>query len=769
MSGFASAQQITLSGYITDSASSEVLIGATVYDETSHKGTSSNNFGFYSITLPASDSLKVVVSFIGYQKIILHIHLVKDENINFLLKPGLNLTEVIIKGNDTPIEKRNEMGVTAIPINQIKSLPALGGESDLLKALQLMPGVKSGNEGSSGLYVRGGSPDQNLLLLDDVPLYYVNHLGGFVSIFNTDAINQVKLLRGGFPAQYGSRLSSIVDIRMKEGDMKKFHGSGMIGLIASKMSLEGPIKKDVASFIVSYRRTLLDLVMRPLSKHLFNGVGLGYNFYDCNAKLNYKVTGRDQIFGSFYMGDDKVLSHLKKKDNGKTKVNNDTKWGNILGAVRWNHVWNKKLFSNVTATYTRYKYKIDILSSEENDNNQNFETKSMFYSGISDISGKMDFEYYLRPEHKFRFGVNCIFHTFKPGVISYYQRNNNTTTFDSSFNNTTLNAWENALYGEYEFKAGIFQANTGIRLSDYLVNKENYFSFEPRVMISFLVQKNLSIKASYASMQQNIHLLTSYNLGLPTDLWVPATSTVAPAKSSIVSLGVMCSLKKNLFEVSLEGYYKDLSHLIAYKEGASFMGSTATWETKVLTDGNGTSYGGELLIQKKEGRTTGWIGYTLSKTTREFEQLNSGKPFNFTYDRRHEITVVFLHKFNEHIDISASWIYATGNAITLATSKYYVSDGMGGLNEIQVYDGINNYRMRSYHKLDIGINFRKTKKWGERVWSVSIYNVYNRKNPYYYYFTTITEGHWQKQCLLRNTTPCLNAAKSFSYYSVCKL
>jgi hypothetical protein len=752
---FVSAQNVTISGFITDSTNGEKLIGAGIYDYHSKKGTASNNYGYYSVTLPASDSASIIVSYIGYRSYKCQIKLRNDKKFNFSLLPGLELPEVLIKGNDIAADKRPEIGVTSIPVKQIRALPALGGESDIMRALQLMPGIKSGNEGTSGLYVRGGSPDQNLILLDDVPLYYVNHIGGFVSIFNTDAINTVKLIRGGFPAHYSSRLSSIVDIRMKEGDIKKFHVNGMLGLISSKLSVEGPFKKDVASYIVSFRRTLLDLITRPLSKQILEGVGIGYNFYDLNAKIYHKASSQDQLYYSFYMGDDKILSHLKKKGVNKIKLNNDVKWGNLLGAVRWNHIWSKNLFSNLTCAYTRYRYAIDILSSEENVNNDVSETRNKFDSRISDINGKLDFEYYLSPVHSFRFGTNIIYHTFKPGVFSYYQSSSNSATLDSIFNNISIPAWESSLYAEYELKTGRFQSNAGFRISDYEVNKQRYFSVEPRVLVSFLVLENMSVKASFASMQQNIHLLTSYNLGLPTDLWVPATDNIAPSRSTIYSAGIKYSLFKNLFELNLEGYYKDLSRLIAYKEGASFLGNTDSWETKIETGGKGKSYGAELLLEKKEGRTTGWIGYTLSKTTRQFENLNNGKPYNYTYDRRHEISLVFMHKFNEKIDVSASWVFSTGNAITLPAEKYYVSDEMGGLTEIHVYNGINTFRMRSYHKLDIGINFHKKKKWGERVWSVSIYNVYNRKNPYYYYFSISTEGYWKNNIYYETPRPAL--------------
>lgn len=760
------AQQLTISGFVTDSLSGEKLIGASIFEAHSKKATIANNYGFYSMTIPANDTARISISYIGYSTCEKIIFLRKDERINFSLQPGLSLSEVEIKGNEIPIEKRNEMGIVTIPIQKIKSLPALGGESDIMKALQLMPGVKSGNEGSSGLYVRGGSPDQNLILLDDVPLYYVNHLGGFVSTFNSDAINQVKLIKGGFPAYYGSRLSSIVDVRMKEGNLKEFHGNGMIGLIASKISIEGPIKKDTTSYIISFRRMLLDIFSRPISKMLLDNVGLGYYFYDFNAKINHKFSSKDQIYFSSYMGDDKIFANLNDKKD-KTKFENDIKWGNMLAALRWNHIWSKNLFSNLTSTYTQYRYAINIISSETNDDNKIVESKNNFFSGINDLSGKIDFEYYISPAHALKFGISTIYHTFKPGVISYYQTDTGLGEIDSSFNNSPINAWENASYVEDEFKIGRLQSKIGIRMSQYLVKNKPYLSVEPRILLNLLLTQNMSVKASYASMQQNIHLLTSYNVGIPTDLWVPATNMVAPSKSSIISMGFSGSIKENMFEISLEGYYKDLMQLITYKEGASFLGNTASWETLIEKEGKGKSIGAELLIQKKEGRTSGWVGYTLSKTTRQFEKLNYGKPYNYTYDRRHDISLVFIHKFNDIIDFSASWVYSTGNAITLATEKYNVPVESSGdsyyMNQIHIYNGVNNFRMRSTHKLDIGINFHKKKKWGERIWNFSIYNLYNRKNPYYYYFSSIHKGYWVNNNYYESVEPALMQKSLFPF------
>ncbi|RLD59996.1 MAG: TonB-dependent receptor [Bacteroidetes bacterium] len=735
------SQKITISGFVQDDKSGEKLIGANVYDLNSLKGTITNNFGFYSLTLPATDSVKIIFSFIGYQTQKKDLALKKDFSLNIYLHAGNLLHEVVVTDQRIkPIEQRDEMSIVSIPMKQIKTLSSLGGETDIMKALQLMPGVQSGNEGTSDLYVRGGSPDQNLILLDDVSLYYINHLGGFVSTFNTDALNSVKLIKGGFPARYGSRLSSVLDIRMKEGNMKKFHGQGTMGLVSSKISLEGPVKKDTSSYIISFRRFLYDIFSRPISKMAFNGVSVGYNFYDFNAKINYKLSDKNRLYLSFYLGDDKFIT--KFKDKSKENVaKNALKWGNILGALRWNHLYNRKLFSNITLSYTRYKYLTEF-SYKDKSNQDNMESYNNFYSGINDINAKFDFEYYIIPRYKIKFGINNIYHTFQPGTINYKQSGIQlSTNIDTSFGNYSINAFENSAYLENEISiSNKFNSNIGIRTSNYIVNKKNFYSIEPRILFSYIITENMSIKLSYSEMQQYVHLLTSSSVGMPIDLWVPATKKVVPEKSQQIAFGISKSLKNFKYELSVESYYKKMHNMIAYKEGSSYFGTSQDWQDKVETNGNGESLGIEFLLQKKEGKTTGWISYTLSKTTRRFNNINNGKTYPYKYDHRHDISIVFNHKLKDNIDISATWVFSTGSPITLAIGKYYMIDDNDNDNpafiyeEADIYGSKNSFRMHSYHRLDVCIIFYKKKKWGERTWSISVYNVYNRQNPYYYYF-----------------------------------
>lgn len=732
------AQQYTISGHVKDSTNGEALIGANIYEGNLQKGTSSNTYGFYSITLP-EDTVTLSFSYTGYNSKITRFHLNKDTTININLTTR-TMDEIVVRGNrEGEIQETSQMSAMSVPINQIQSLPAFLGEVDIMKVMQLLPGVQSGNEGTSGLYVRGGGPDQNLILLDGVPVYNASHLFGFFSVFNADAINNVELIKGGFPARYGGRLSSVVDISMKEGNMKKFEGTGSVGLVASKLTLEGPIQKDKASFILSGRRTYIDFLARPLIKAAGNGVTSGYYFYDLNGKVNYRFSDKDRLYLSAYTGDDRAYSNNEDfyvEDNARTEYRNDygLNWGNITSALRWNHVFNNKLFSNLTLTYSRYRFNIQAESEETvttpNETTSTF-SNNQYLSGINDLAARLDFDYMPSPDHAIKFGGHAIHHTFKPGAFSI----NSSNEIDTTFGSTNTPAIEVAAYAEDDIQwTDRLKTNFGLHLSGFYVNDEWYHSIQPRLSLRYLLNEDLSLKASYASMQQYIHLLTNAGIGLPTDLWVPATDQVKPQNSGQVALGAAWNLPAD-FEISLEGYYKSMDNLISYKEGASFVNNaTGEWEDQVVA-GSGKSYGGELLVQKKEGRTTGWVGYTLSKTQRQFEALNFGEPFPYKYDRRHDIGIALVHDFNKKIDFSMSWVYGTGNAVTLPVATYEAisrneRNNFYG-NRLEYFESRNGYRMQPFHRLDISVSFSKEKKWGTRTWTVGAYNAYNRKNPFF--------------------------------------
>lgn len=743
------SQKYTISGYITDASSGEKLIGANVYDKYILSGATSNTYGFYSLTLP-KDTYNIAVSYVGYQTQYFKIDLKANQTLNIKLIPVLELEEFVLTADQIErIEETTKMSTVKIPIAQIKSIPALFGEVDVLKALQLLPGVQSGMEGSSGLYVRGGGPDQNLILLDGTPVYNASHLFGFFSVFNADAIKNVELIKGGFPARYGGRLSSVIDISLKEGNLNKFHVEGSLGLIASKILVEGPIIKDRTSFIVSFRRTYLDLIAQPIIRLATSSgerISLGYYFYDINAKINHKLTNKDHLYLSLYTGDDKFYMKAKPASylyDGvlyTDRFSMGLGWGNLTSALRWNHQFSNKLFSNLTLTYSQYNF--EVYTEEESF--EEFPGDSVikqFYSvnyvsGINDVAAKFDFDYVPNPNHFIKFGTSWIYHTFKPGVtaMSMLFGGFDTTT---SVGAKDVYAHEMAFYLEDDWKlSDNLKANIGVHYSGFLVNDRYYNHVQPRLAIRYLFRKNWSLKASYASMQQYIHLLTNTTVGLPTDLWVPATEKILPQNSQQVAAGFAKSFSKGI-SLSVEGYYKWMENLIEYTDGATWLNTSDDWQEKVEI-GKGWSYGGEIFVEKKLGSTTGWVGYTLSWTERQFRNINFGEKYPYKYDRRHDISVVLNHKFTKRFDMSLTWVYGTGNAITLPVVRAYSFPNPYDwyTSEVEYFDKKNDYRMAAYHRLDYSANYNFMIKAVQTTINFSVYNAYSRRNPFFYYFGT---------------------------------
>lgn len=762
-----SQEKITISGYIEEKINGEKLIGATVYDLKSGKGTITNDYGFYSLTLDR-DSVRLRVSFSGFENQYFSAYLENDLSLNFQLDNVL-LEEVEIIGNQEQVHQRTEMSTIDLSMSKVKTLPALLGENDIMKTIQLLPGVQSGSEGSSGVYVRGGGPDQNLILLDGVPVYNASHLFGFFSVFNADAIQSTKLIKGGFPARYGGRLSSVIDIKMKEGNMKKFQGEGSIGLISSKLTLEGPIVKDKTSFLVSARRTYIDILARPFiamannngkNSNSQNSITGGYYFYDVNAKINHKFSDKNRLYFSHYMGKDRA--YLNTTDNWSTdsttnagSSQSELWWGNIISALRWNHMISNKLFMNTTLRYSKYDFLVGSSFNETTTQNniQSSEDFSFAYrSGIEDWSGKIDFDWMPSPNHFIKFGLGDIYHTFTPGVNQFRIQSSGTSALDTTFGSQLHFAHELFAYAEDEFSIGSrVKINTGLHFSSFIVGNSVYNSFQPRLNSRVLLDDNSSLKISYARMAQFLHLLTNSGIGLPTDLWLPATERVKPQISDQWAIGYARTFLKK-YELSLEAYYKTMDNLIEYKDGASFFDSQLDWQDKIHT-GRGWSYGIEVLMEKKIGKATGWIGYTLSWTNRQFDSINFGNSYPYRYDRRHDIGVALTYEINENINMGLVWVYGTGNAVTLGQQRYLsISDVQGvfnngfdseGLNGIEHISSRNNYRMPSYHRLDWSLNFIKQKKWGERTISVGVYNMYNRQNPFYLEFTSDRNGNTQ--------------------------
>ena len=727
------AQKSTISGYIFDKESGEALIGSSIIDKFTQLGTSSNQYGFYSLTLPL-DSVFLMVSYVGYQPQSIKISIKENTTQNIALSPSIDLQVVeVVSSASRKIQEETQMSRIDVPVDQIKMMPALLGEVDVLKSMQLLPGVQSGGEGQNGLYVRGGSPDQNLVLLDGVPIYNVSHLLGLFSVFNADAIKNVSLTKGGFPARFGGRLSSILEINMKEGNMKEFHGEGSLGLISSKLTLEGPIIKNASSFLVSARRTYADLIFGPIVKNTQpDGIQLKPTlyFYDLNLKLNHKFNDKHRLYLSSYMGSDVFKTKYSESESSSTSGIN---WGNIIGVLRWNYKITDKLFSNLIFTHSNYD--TDILIEQQYSSTEGDEIFSGKYlSGIQDWTVKIDLDYIPSPKHYIKFGASATRHRYRPGALSL-KESSNLASIDTLIGSQEKTSKEIDLYVEDEIKLGRFSANLGVHLSAFIVDGKTYSSLQPRISARYLFDRKVAIKASFSTMNQYINLLTSESLSLPTDLWVPSTGVVKPQESWQAALGIVKSLNNN-YEFSAEAYYKNMNNVLSFKEGASFLlGLNNDWQSKI-TQGEGESYGLELFLQKKTGRLSGWIGYTLSWNNREFDLINDGKKFPFRYDRRHDISIVGNYKLSKRISLSTAWVFGTGNSITLPIYRYatdYNNNFFGQPHfvEVQSLGKKNDFRMSDYHRLDISIEFYKKKKKYERKWILGLYNAYWHKNPYF--------------------------------------
>jgi hypothetical protein len=760
------AQKFTVSGYVKDAETGENLIGASIYDKESLTGTSSNAYGFFSLTLEKG-SYDIVFSYVGYQPDVWSLRLTSDKMLDVNLSPSLSIDEVTVTAqHNVQSVKSTQMSSIDVSTEMIKKAPALLGEVDVIKALQLLPGVQSGTEGASGLYVRGGGPDQNLILLDGTPVYNASHLFGFFSVFNADAINNVRLIKGGFPARYGGRASSVLDISLKEGNMKEFHGTGSVGLIASKLTLEGPIKKDKTSFILSGRRTYADLLLQPILREAMAGgnefAKVGYYFYDLNAKINHKFSYKDRLYLSVYTGDDRFYrnqdpySYLYDGTIYTSEMKSGLGWGNITASARWNHQFTNKLFANTLLTYSNYNYDVNQYASSIEESGEGIvsEINSMkFLSGIEDFGAKLDFDYIPSNAHYLRFGGNYIYHTFRPGATALQIIDAEVNDVDTTMGEDPVIAHEFYTYIEDDLDlSSRLKMNIGLHYSGFIVNGKYYQSLQPRFAGRFLINETTSFKASYAMMEQYIHLLTNNTIGLPTDLWVPVTENVKPQRSNQYAIGISKSISE-MYHLSIEAYYKKMNHLIEYVDGASFMTEDKNWEDKVC-EGEGWSYGGEVFFEKRVGKLSGWLGYTLSWTERMFAEINDGNLFPYKYDRRHDVSVVATYPMEDGWDFSAAWIFGTGNAQTIATERYkgdYFNNYYYGYydyydpyfpgeesngyftGEIEHVDSRNSLRAADYHRLDISFAKTKEKSWGEVTWTLGVYNTYNRKNPFYYY------------------------------------
>ena len=735
--------KFTISGHIVDSKNGEEIIGATVVlRDNKTVGTRTNAYGFYSMTLAAGTHTLLVRS-VGYEPVEVSVSLTenKTKEIKLVTKKS-ELKKVVIKTvKDNDQITNTEMGVEKLDMKMANKIPVLFGERDILKTIQLLPGVKSAGEGNSGFYVRGGSADQNLVQLDEAPVYNASHLLGFFSVFNSDAIKDVKLYKGTAPAPYGGRLSSVLDVKMKDGNNQHYSVSGGIGLIASRLNVEGPIVKNKGSFLVSARRTYAD-VFTAFAKDT-NVQKAKLYFYDFNAKANYKFDEKNRIYLSGYFGKD-VLGFGNSFG---------IDWGNATGTLRWNHIFNQKLFSNTSLIFSNFNYNIDVnLGSAEFNIN----------SRIRDWNLKQDFQYFATEKSEFKFGLNAIYHNIIPGALTVRSDDIN---FDLELSQKY--ALENAIYASHKYKLNsAFNLEYGLRLSSWSnlgpgtfysydaqgnqsdstkLNKgefgKTYINLEPRLVANYTIDDENSIKASYTRNTQNLHLLSNSNAGSPTDLWIGSSNNVKPEIADQVALGYFRNFNKNTYEVSAEVYYKHMQNQIDYKPGAELL-LNENVESQLLF-GFGRAYGIELFAKKKYGRLNGWLGYTLSKTERKINGINNGEFYNAKQDRTHEVSIVGIYELSKKLTFSGTWVYYTGNAITYPRGKYTIDDEVKFL-----YSERNADRMPAYHRLDVGLTWtRKKTDRKESSWNFSIYNAYNRDNAYSIDFRENPENVFQTQAV----------------------
>lgn len=717
------AQRFTISGTVRLLSTGESIIGATVEDTVNNQFTLTNSYGFYSLNVPKGLST-IIVSYSGMKPDTVNISINENVQKDFMLEPQLQkLNEVVVQLPPGGRSLRStQMGVERLTAKEMKFIPQLLGERDPLKAIQLLPGIKPASEGSSGLYVRGGAADQNLILLDEAVVYNASHLLGFFSTFNSDVIKDVTVYKGGMPAQYGGRLSSVVDVRMNDGNNQHFSVSGGIGIISSKLNIEGPIQKNTSSFLISGRSTYVEPFLKLSKDSMVNNNKIG--FYDLNTKLNYKLSHKDQLFLSGYFGSDHLASG---KEIG-------LRWGNATGTLRWNHIYNNRIFSNTSFIYSNFDYSIDINLGANNLN---------IYSRIRDGHLKQEWQWNTQ-KHSLRSGFDIIYHTINPGDI--------TTSDNSNFNDVRFEkrySIEDAVFFADDWKiSDVFSLNYGLRAESFSIlgkghfyNLDNsgnildtifvgagkvlktYFDIEPRISIKFMTGPHSSVKASYVRNTQNLHLLSNSTTARPTDRWISSTNNIKPEIADQISFGYYHNFGLD-YEFSAETYYKALQNQIDYRDGAD-LDRQKVLETQLLY-GIGRAYGVEFFLRKKTGILTGWLSYTLSKTEKKINGINNFSWYNARQDRTHDIAIVASLQLPKNWNLSATWIFYTGDAVSFPEAKYTVNGQV-----YYYYSQRNGYRMPDYHRLDLGATktFKKRKRFSSEL-TFGIYNAYGRENAY---------------------------------------
>lgn len=734
--------KFTVSGYAKDAKNGEALIGVTVYKKNSQIGTSTNEYGFYSLTLPKGQDT-IVFSFVGYKTVIKPINLTSNQTVSTEIgEEGKELEEVVISSErEDKNVKSMEMSVAKLDIKQIQKMPALLGEVDIVKSIQLLPGVTTVGEGASGFNVRGGNIDQNLVLMDEAPVYNSSHLFGFFSIFNPDAVKDVKLIKGGIPAQYGGRASSVLDIRMKEGNSKKMEINGGLGTIFSRLSIEAPIFKDKASFIVAGRRSYIDVLAKPLlAKRQPDLKNAKFYFYDLTAKLNWRINDKNTVFASGYLGRDVFGAGFTFN------------WGNTTGTVRWNHIFNSKLFMNLTAFYSNYNYELGF---KNEGNAQKFEWKS----NIINYSFKPDFTYYLNNKNTIKFGAQAILYTFKPGeaIITSENGDKSNISLDNQYgveyaayidNEQKLSSRFTLQYGlrwsffnymgkgtKYTYRDTIPNESKPLEKEEEIADGKNIATYnnpEPRLAVNYTINDKSSVKLGYNRMSQYLHIVSNTAASTPLDIYTPVTNNVKPLISDQITLGYFRNFKDNMFETSAEIYYKDLQNQLDYVDNANLLLNPRLESD--LVQGKGRAYGFELYLKKAKGKFTGWVSYTLSKTERQVRGISNEEWFLSKYDRTHNVNTVLIFDLNKRFSFSANFVYQTGTPATFPTAKVEVQ---GYVIPYNTDNKRNNYRNTPYHRADIGITCNlapNNKKGRKHALVLSVYNVYNRRNAFSIYF-----------------------------------
>lgn len=750
-----SQQSYTISGFVTDAKTGEHLIGANIQDLHSNKGTVSNEYGFFSLTLH-QDQAYLNISYLGYQNWYQALSLSKNQSLNIELTASITLQEVIIYAKDDSI--RNPIGGmatgTELKLGKSQLLPSLAGEPDIIRTALLLPGVSSGSDGAEGLQIRGGDAGQNLVLLDGVPVYYVNHAIGLFSIFNTNAVRSAQLFRGGFPARYSGRLSSVLDVRMKEGNQHEFKSSAALGLLSARFSTEGPIVKERSSFFISGRWSFIHAFLKERTQAFKQDKGQDgnsdYRFYDLNAKFNYSFSNKNRLFLSLYRGHDnyddlttEAFNRTISDGQGNLRYidimrsnKEGIKWYNTLGALRWNSIFNDRLFANFSLQYSELNQssffdELDISSETPIIKQDTFSNQGLFQSGIQDIGLKADWHYFPTPQHQYRFGLTANRRIFEPGALLSEESVSESHSFENNTINTTEISAYNELQGNWRNK---WRYNAGIHFSAWYVEDKRHFSAQPRLSLAYQLNDQSSIKLSSSRMVQYLHLLKNTTTGLPIEIWVPSTKEVKPAKAWVNSLGYRLQFGKQ-YKLEVETYHKNMQDLLAFEEDVE---SFEDWEEHI-TQGKGEAYGIECMLSKTQGNLTGWINYTLSKSTRQYTDINLGRVYPFKYDRPHNLKLALIYKLNPKLYFSANWFYSSGFAFTLPLVKFSVGvPGQilpGDFNpEIFTTDAKNNYRMPAYHRLDVNLHYEwsnKNETLNHQL-NIGVYNAYNRNNPLYY-------------------------------------